>query len=1033
MATPLKGRKKFQADLDGAAEACRTGLEVDGLLVKETSEYPNHHQFYCFSQENDPPSYVQRVIETVADYDSMTIADLLQKVLRSLAKRVASTQQTEPADAHETDHEEEDDDEEVYDEHFDADLDIAILTNKSDIDIRTLQRDFNEVVAAGYRPGLIRLGAEEIVLSVSIPVISLASDIEPRALMAWDSRMLSESHHLTLVISGMRNIYPVLQSDGTFVPNIAARGIQNLQFRVGLTSRYKPDKDLVLTLIRNYGLQAKDEELQPQLPPPPSHDYYLDGEEDESDEVPSFPEAGPQPEENDHPKFHFSLSTSLESLLHDRFLQAVQLRLKYKIGWAAAELLISRADQVQQRPEAIIHDLRRELLQADEQERELASSYNLPTDHILEREVTDHLNLPLLAFSYLLRRFTLCPRYCLVCYNRLNANFEALKPYVCDSKLCTYQYYSLNRGPSLEYEICARPETVDLLVSLAYCAAAEKVLDPLPMGMGLSVPHPSDPTKPLQEFDQLTKDEMCKSITDLLNTLHPIRDMKRFLEKNNKAGRAKKRLTDMDPNILPAAWLLLRWCVASCTAHLEELQSPEDRIPNIDSQWRQFRFSVGSPDAEAKFRTALQQAQTQNLNARRYPSLYAFHGSPTSNWHSIIRHGLWFKTVANGRAYGNGVYFAKEGQTSMSGYARGTAHRWRNTELGVGPCVAVAEIVNLPEQFVSQNPFFVVQHTDWIVCRYLLVSATRSDEYYGEEAQPMDIDVPSVDLDPLHPLTLHQKRVSIPEPTYRLQRLLDARRVEYNEEEPDEEDANVFYGIDPHTSSQVNSNTAPAPEPSIPDVVPDNWKHDPEWLASCLPHLLPPPTDASPMATMAVQRELRAMLKEQESAKSLETLGWYMPPDLIGDNLFQWIVEVHSFEPELPIAQDMKRVGVNSLVFEITFPPAFPHSPPFFRILKPRFLPFIHGGGGHVTGGGSMCMDLLTADGWLPSYSIPAIILQIKLAISNLDPRPARLASQWNQPYSMHEAIEGFKRAAATHGWRVPQGLELLGRRGYQN
>lgn len=66
-----------------------------------------------------------------------------------------------------------------------------------------------------------------------------------------------------------------------------------------------------------------------------------------------------------------------------------------------------------------------------------------------------------------------------------------------------------------------------------------------------------------------------------------------------------------------------------------------------------------------------------------------------------------------------------------------------------------------------------------------------------------------------------------------------------------------------------------------------------------------------------------------------------------------------------------------------------------------------------------MCMDLLTADGWLPSYSIPSILLQIKLAISNLDPRPAKLATNWQQPYTMGEALEGFKRAAATHGWRV--------------
>jgi ubiquitin-conjugating enzyme E2 Q len=31
-----------------------------------------------------------------------------------------------------------------------------------------------------------------------------------------------------------------------------------------------------------------------------------------------------------------------------------------------------------------------------------------------------------------------------------------------------------------------------------------------------------------------------------------------------------------------------------------------------------------------------------------------------------------------------------------------------------------------------------------------------------------------------------------------------------------------------------------------------------------------------------------------------------MPPDLIGDNLYQWIVEMHSFDPALPLAKDLK-------------------------------------------------------------------------------------------------------------------------------
>jgi ubiquitin-conjugating enzyme E2 Q len=95
----------------------------------------------------------------------------------------------------------------------------------------------------------------------------------------------------------------------------------------------------------------------------------------------------------------------------------------------------------------------------------------------------------------------------------MSTEYEVIKPYVCDSKLCAYQYYNLNRGPSLEvrslplhihsnlpgrqYEICHNTQTVDLLVSLAYCAAVEGVLDePLPIGLGLRVPIPAASSLP---------------------------------------------------------------------------------------------------------------------------------------------------------------------------------------------------------------------------------------------------------------------------------------------------------------------------------------------------------------------------------------------------------------------------------------------------------------------------------------------------------------------------------------------------------
>ena len=62
-----------------------------------------------------------------------------------------------------------------------------------------------------------------------------------------------------------------------------------------------------------------------------------------------------------------------------------------------------------------------------------------------------------------------------------------------------------------------------------------------------------------------------------------------------------------------------------------------------------------------------------------------------------------------------GVYFAKEGTVSLGNYSRGAHSCWRGSAVQVNSCVALAEIVNLPQEFVSQSPFFVVNRTDWII------------------------------------------------------------------------------------------------------------------------------------------------------------------------------------------------------------------------------------------------------------------------------------------------------------------------------
>ena len=62
-----------------------------------------------------------------------------------------------------------------------------------------------------------------------------------------------------------------------------------------------------------------------------------------------------------------------------------------------------------------------------------------------------------------------------------------------------------------------------------------------------------------------------------------------------------------------------------------------------------------------------------------------------------------------------GVYFAKDGAISLGGYAAGAQSCWRNSAARITNCVALAEIVNLPQKFVSTNPYFVVDKTEWII------------------------------------------------------------------------------------------------------------------------------------------------------------------------------------------------------------------------------------------------------------------------------------------------------------------------------
>jgi len=233
----------------------------------------------------------------------------------------------------------------------------------------------------------------------------------------------------------------------------------------------------------------------------------------------------------------------------------------------------------------------------------------------------------------------------------------------------------------------------------------------------------------------------------------------------------------------------------------------------------------------------------------------------------------------------------------------------------------------------------------------------------------------------------------------------------------DDEDREIFE--EPNSQQELAIRTGPPQT----DFIPGSLDHNQ------LPKL-PMPSYANTATTKRLNQDLKALIDVQKRTP-LHELGWYIDPEKV-NNLYQWIVELHSFNmfneenQVLPLVTDMKKHDVKSIVLELRFPGSYPNNPPFIRVIRPRFLPFMNGGGGHVTAGGAICHALLTTDGWLCTTTIESVLLQIRMAMASTDPKPARLQIRGqctvgdSNSYGSSEAIEAYKRACITHGWTVP-------------
>jgi ubiquitin-conjugating enzyme E2 Q len=229
-----------------------------------------------------------------------------------------------------------------------------------------------------------------------------------------------------------------------------------------------------------------------------------------------------------------------------------------------------------------------------------------------------------------------------------------------------------------------------------------------------------------QNFDELSDGHKRQSITALLDMLPPVDEMKKYLIR-----KAQSPLSAWVDRLPPAVLGILRWIIASNRACIVQVDNEddiangrraEDRLYGMPG-FAQFRFAMGAPDKERRFIQAVR-ATSDRLHLK-YPTLFAWHGSPMQNWHSIIREGLHFNETLHGRAFGNGVYHALDVNTSL-GYSQiGATTYWGNSELKITQALALNEIVNAPKEFTSFTPHLVVPQVDWIQTRYLFVKTMQ--------------------------------------------------------------------------------------------------------------------------------------------------------------------------------------------------------------------------------------------------------------------------------------------------------------------
>ena len=120
------------------------------------------------------------------------------------------------------------------------------------------------------------------------------------------------------------------------------------------------------------------------------------------------------------------------------------------------------------------------------------------------------------------------------------------------------------------------------------------------------------------------------------------------------------------------------------------------------------------------------------------------------------------------------------------------------------------------------------------------------------------------------------------------------------------------------------------------------------------------------------------------------------------------ILRKEEFDKDLPLHNDMIKYKIPHIELEIRIPKGYPFEPPFVWVKNPVFKNQT----GHVTDGGSICVDFLTQVAWSPCLGIQKAVLNVSTLLSG-----GEIDYRTKRKYTLETAQSAYHRVARDHGW----------------